>query len=102
MDRDKAIEKMAIHLEFMSRKLGVFNLPTCRKVADQLVSIIINEKELSALQRDAEKWRKVEEIAKRNWIDSPCDGCPVIDVCDVSNSLCGQADSVVHALKEPT
>ena len=48
---------------------------------------------------DAERWRKVKEIAGRNWLDEyPCEGCSVADMCDSSLSLCGQADSIVNAL----
>jgi hypothetical protein len=51
--------------------------------------------------KDAAKWRKVEEIAKRNWYDGyPCEGCPVANCCDGSDSLCGQAESLVGALSE--
>lgn len=97
MDRDKAIEKMAIHLEFMSRKL--FNMPTCRQIADQMLSIIADETELSALRRDAAKWRKVEEIAKyakKDCVDGS-DGCPAYNW---RKCFCVEAEMVVNALSE--
>ncbi len=62
------------------------------------------EAALKEVFADAGKWRKVEEIAKRNWYDGyPCDGCPVENCCDSADSLCGQADALVQALtgKEP-
>ena len=69
---------------------------------DRFISLIDAEED--ELRRDAEKWRKVEEIAKRNWYDGyPCEGCPVENCCDSADSLCGQADALVQALtgKEP-
>lgn len=48
----------------------------------------------------AGKWDRVKEIAKRNGLDEyPCEGCPVTDMCDSSDSLCGQAESIVDALE---
>lgn len=64
---------------------------------------ILDPQELITLKqklKDAEKWEKVEEIAKRNWTDDPCEGCPVEDMCDSADSLCGQADSIVDAFTE--
>ena len=66
---------------------------------DRFISLIDAEED--ELRRDAEKWRKVEEIAKRNWYDGyPCEGCPVEYDCDGSLSLCGQAESLIQALTE--
>ena len=65
---------------------------------DRFISLM--DSEADNLRRDAEKWRKVEEIAKRNWTDDPCEDCPVAERCDSSNSLCGQADDLIEALSE--
>ena len=64
---------------------------------DRFISLMDAEED--DLRRDAALWRKVKEIATRNWIDGPCDGCPVFKKCDSSDSLCGQADAVVKALE---
>lgn len=65
---------------------------------DRFISLMDAEED--ELRRKAEEWEKVEEIAKRNWMDDPCEDCPVEKRCDPCNSLCGQAYSVVDALKE--
>lgn len=58
------------------------------------------EEVLKKLVADAEKWRRVKEIASRNWLDDyPCEGCSVEAMCDSTLSLCGQADSIVDALE---
>lgn len=57
-------------------------------------------KDRHSQREDAERWRKVKEIAKRNDLDYyPCRDCPVSDNCDSADSLCGQAGSIVDALE---
>ncbi len=67
---------------------------------DRFISLMDAEED--ELRRKAEEWEKVEEIAKRNWMDDPCEGCPLEERCDSANPLCGQADSIVEVFKEPT
>lgn len=46
---------------------------------------------------DAERWRKVVEIAKYADIDG-CKDCPVYNLCDKTVSLCGSANETVYAI----
>jgi len=59
----------------------------------------IDEKELAELRRKAEKWEKVEEIARRATKDTGCRGCPLEKS---GRHPCDHAIPVVEARKEPT
>ena len=86
-------------------KAGKYDKDTALDEAERDRFIKLMDAEQGKDRADAEKWRKVKEIAKRNWYDGyPCDGCPVENCCDSADSLCGQADALVQALteKEPT
>lgn len=128
MNRDELREKLAKQLyEWIDdgwewREITKTSRDVYRSKADSILSILAHELEkarfwdehveslpeiannIKQLRAAAEKWRKVKEIAKRNWYDGyPCDGCPVENCCDSADSLCGQADALVQALtgKEP-
>ena len=80
-------------------------LAELKKKADQwdalgYVTSYVTPEDYEQVKRDAALWRKVKEIAERNWMIDPCDDCPVSERCDSADSLCGQADAVVNALKE--
>jgi len=65
---------------------------------DRFISLIDAEED--ELRRDAEKWRKVEEIAKyakKDCVDGPY-GCPVYEVCH--HNLCNVAECLFNALSE--
>ena len=84
-------------------KIDEKELAEFREKLDQLENerfISLMDAEEDELRRKAGLWEKVEEIAKRNWMDDPCEDCPVAERCDSSNSLCGQADDLIEALSE--
>ena len=55
---------------------------------------------IKQLRADAEKWRRVKEIAARDELEGyPCYSCPVTDRCDSSMAICGMANEVVNALE---
>jgi hypothetical protein len=95
MDRDKLSKTIAGILKMLVKATQQDRIDFDEDLAhEQIISL------LAPVIEAAELWEKVEEIAKRNWMDDPCEDCPVEERCDSCNSLCGQADSVVDALKE--
>ncbi len=58
--------------------------------------VTLMQAEEAELRRDAEKWRKIKEIAE--WEDKNCGpACPAWDTC--TNCFCGSAKSFVDALE---
>jgi|GEM_PF-4449128 len=66
------------------------------KTANQCADAILSLPTLKAMMEDAEKWRKVKEIAALRYART-CDGCPLL-TCD--GALCIPAKSLVDALSE--
>lgn len=95
MDRDELREKIkAIIAEAQEEDHHGNLLMYSDEATDSILSL------LAPVLADAEKWDRVKELAERNWLDEyPCEGCSVESMCDLSLSLCGQADSIVTALE---
>jgi len=83
MDRDKAIEKIAIHLEFMSRKL--------KWDALGYTSPHVMPEDYEQVKRDAEKWRRLMAL-----FDTSCDKCFLGHVCGTHR----KAEAVCEDIKE--
>lgn len=96
MDRDKMKEEIAKMLDEIKDEYCLSDHESRLVYSDRILSLPA----LREMLEKAEKWDRIEEIAKRNWTIDPCEDCPVAERCDSSNSLCGQADDIVEALSE--
>lgn len=103
IDDPKELVTLKKELAELMRKAEKWNAYQAELVKEKAHTerfISLMDAEEDELRRKARLWDEVEEIAKRNWMDDPCEDCPVEERCDSCNSLCGQAYSVVDALKE--